>query len=314
MRGGEHMGHRRRTIAALAIVVLAGCSCGTEADSAGETPASGAAATEYPLPFGLEQVQGTVAVARPVVAEQVTAVFDGQPVGATSLRAAYRVTGSPSEAMAAWSEQFAELGFGEIMVSTPSMHESDGPLPWLALTTYSVGTAAMSSANAELWSTTGDPLLLIEVDRSPDAVSVPVDAPELPELPKAPAPMPMTAATQSDTVFGPQGAEVHLPSGAEQVMPSVPSVSGTYGEVVMLSTDDPLATVRALVQEAYDRNEAQLQHEPGSIDGPHEGELGGSTTVTAEFNSGSGGWGFRVLASQAPDDDLASVWIRTYAD
>jgi len=304
------MGHRRRVIAALVCVVLAGCSSGTEVDSAGEAPTSGAAATEYPLPFGLEQVQGTVAVAPPVVAEQITGTFNGEPIQVTSLRAAYQVTGSPQEVMAAWLDQFAELGLGELSVTTASMQASTAPLPWLQLSTY----APKSYANAELWSTTGEPILLIEVDLSPDTESVPAAPPELPELPIAPAPVPPALAAQGDTIFGAQGAEVHLPSEAEQVMPSVPSMSGTDGEVVMLRTDDPLATVSALVQEAYDFNEARPQHERGSIDGPHEGELDGSTTVTARFNSGSGGWGFTVLASQAPGDDVASVWVRTGAD
>lgn len=31
-------------------------------------------------------------------------------------------------------------------------------------------------------------------------------------------------------------------------------------------------------------------------------------------SSGAGGWGFSVLASQAPEDELASVWVRTGAD
>lgn len=304
------MSRRRCAISALAIVVLAGCSSGTEVDSAGEAPTSGAAAAEYPLPFNLEQVQGTVAVASPVVAEQVSGTLNGEPIRVVSLRAAYQVTGSPQEVMAAWSAQFAELGIGEISVTTAAMQASSAPLPWLELSAY----ATKSSANAELWSTTGEPILLIEVDHSSDTESVPASAPELPELPTAPAPVPTSLASQGDTIFGAQGAEVHLPSGAKQVMPGVPSISGTDGDVVMLTTDDPLATVSALVQEAYDFNEAQPQHETGSIDGPHEGELDGSATVTSWFNSGSGGWGFTVLASQGPDDDLASVWIRSNAD
>lgn len=307
---------RKLAVARLVFVALAGavaaCSSGTEVETDGGESTDEAVA-EYALPFGLDQVEGTVPVARPVVAEQVTALYDGQPVNATSLRAAYRVTGSPQEVIAAWSEQFAELGIGEIAVTTPSMHESDAPLPWIELSAYSPGPA-ISSTEAELWATNGEPLLLIEVDLPADAVPVAVAVPELPDLPTAPAPMSMALASSGDEVFGPQGAEVHLPSGATQVMPSVPSLSGTDGEVVMLRTDDPLGTVEALVQEAYDFNEAQPQHERGSIDGPHESDLDGSTTVTARFNSGSGGWGFTVLASQAPDDDLASVWVRTYAD
>jgi hypothetical protein len=292
------------------MVVLTGCNSGTVVESADEASAGGAAETEYSLPFGLEQVKGTVPVARPVVAEQSPTTYNGEPIRWTSLRAAYNVTGSPQEAMAAWSAQFAELGIGEVSVSTPSMHESDGPLPWLALS----ANGQQSYANAELWSTTDEPILLIEVDLPPDIQSVPASPPELPELPAAPAPMPTAIARNGDTVFGPHGAEVHLPTGSEQVMPSVPSKSGTDGEVVILTTDDPMATVRALVKEAYDFNEAQPQHEPGSIDGPHEGEFEGAKTVTAGFDSGAGGWGFTVLASQGPDDERASVWVRTYAD
>lgn len=307
------MRHRRGAIALLAFVVVAGCGSGTIVDSAGEVPTSGAVAREFPLLFGLQQVKGTAAVARPVVAEHVPALFAGQPVQATGLRAAYWVTGSPQEVMTAWLEQFAELGFGDIEVTTPSMLESSGPVPWLRFSTYSVG-ADGSYANAELWSTDADPLLLIEIDRSDDTVSVPVDTPEMPELPTAPAPVPVSLVSEGDAVFGSEGAEVHLTSGAEQVMPSVPSISGTYGEVVMLTTDDPRETVRAMVEEAYDHNEAQPEHEPGWIDGPREGELDGSMTVTAGFNSGSGGWGFAVLASKAADDEVASVWVRAYAD
>lgn len=305
------MSRRLVTLAALAALVLAGCSSGTNVDGAAETPAR--ATAEYPLPFGLEQVEGTTAVARPAVAEQVTSLYNGQPAKATSLRAAYRVTGSPQKVVTAWSEQFADLGFGDIEITTPSMLESDGPSPWLELSAYSNGPPA-SYANAELWSTDAEPLLLIEIDHSPDTASRFVAAPEIPPLPAEPAPVPAALVSEGDAVFGPEGAEVHLPPGAEQVMPRVPSVSGTFGEVVMLTTDDPRTAVQAMVQAAYDHNEAQPQHEPGSIDGPHETVVDGSMTITAEFNSGPGGWGFSVVASHTSDDDLASVWIRTYAD
>lgn len=292
---------------------LAGCSSGTEVESVQDTPTDDGAPTQYALPFGLEQVEGTTAVARPVVAEQPHGrTPDSAP--AIGLRAAYRVTGSPQDVMASWAEQFAELGLGDVTYLTPSMLESDGPDPWLELSTYSLGSYG-NYANAELWSTAAEPLVLIEIDRSPDVVAAPVDAPDLPALPDAPAPVPMptTLASSGDAAFGPQGAEVHLPPGAEQVMPSVPSISGTDGEVVMLTTDDPLGTVRTMVQAAYDWNEAQPA-EPGSIEGPHQGEVDGSMTVAAEFSSGPGGWGFSVLASEGPDDELASVWVRTYAD
>jgi hypothetical protein len=308
---------RKSVVVGLAFVALSGgvsgCGDRTEVDSIADTPAEEAPATQYDLPFGLDQVEGTAAVARPVVAEQPPGrTPDSAP--AIGLRAAYRVTGSPQEVMTSWSEQFAELGLGDVTYLTPSMLESDGPDPWLELSTYSLGSYG-NHANAELWSTTAGPLLLIEIDRSPDVVAVPVDAPDLPTLPDAPAPVPMptTLASGGEAAFGPPGAEVDLPPGAEQVMPSVPSISGTGGEVVMLTTDDPLGTVRSLVQEAYDWNEAQPA-EPGSIEGPHAGEVDGSTTAAAEFSSGAGGWGFSVLASQAPEDELASVWVRTYAD
>lgn len=299
----------------VASVVLAGavaaCSSGTAVEGEGGV-STGELAAEYALPFGLAQVEGTVPVARPAVAEQVTSLFNGEPVNSTSLRAAYWVTGSPREVMATWSEQFAELGVAEIAVTMPPPNESTVPTPWMELSAHSSGPAS-SSVEAELWATSDEPLLLVEVDLAPDAVPVPVATSELPELPAAPTPISVALASEGDEVFGPRGAEVHLPTGATQVMPDVPSVSGTDGDVVMLRTADPLGTVQALVQEAYDFNEARPQHEPGWIDGPHEGELDGSTTVAARFSSGSGGWGFTVLASQAPED-LASVWVRTHAD
>ena len=75
-----------------------------------------------------------------------------------------------------------------------------------------------------------------------------------------------------------------------------------------------IATVTAMAQGAYDRNEAQVDGEPGSLDGPHVAELDGSTAVSARFSSGIGGWGFEALASQGPGDGPASVWVRTSAD
>ncbi len=307
------MSRRRASFAILAIVVLAGCGSDTMVDGAGEAPPSKPEVLVYPLPFGLQQVEGTSALARPVVAELAPRDLPGPQAQVISLRAAYRVTGSPEAVMTLWSEQFAELGIGGIRVTTPSMRESDGPDPWLELSTSSLGSY-WSHGSAELWSTEEEPLLLIEVDRQSDLAPQAVEVPDMPELPLGPAPIPVALVSEGDALFGPQGGEIHLPPGAQQVMPSVPSISGTDGEVVMLTTDDPIATVTAIAQGAYDRNEAQVDGEPGSLDGPHVVELDGSTAVSARFSSGIGGWGFEVLASQGPGDDPASVWVRTSAD
>jgi hypothetical protein len=311
----------RHVFAVVALAVLA--SCGSPEDSADEpdgTQGPGAApSSAFDLPLGLEQVDGTDAVAAPVVAEQTTLLYQGEPVRSLSVRAAYWVTGDPGSVLAGWAEQLGDLGVGEVgFGQTESGQQQPGmpEYPWAEVGAhhFTMDGPGPGSARVQLWSTTAAPLLLVEVDRHLGEDPVPGAVPDVPPLAPAPPGIPAGAVPPGGVLFTEQGAAIHLPADARAVTPTVPTMAGTGGNTVVLVTEDPEATARAMVQEGFDINEAAPQHEPGTITGPEVAELDGATTVTAGFNSGSGGWTMQAVASKDPEAELGTVWVSTAAD
>lgn len=307
----------RQVIAVVAFATLA--ACGSPEDGADDADVpddqSAASASTFELALGLEQVEGTDAVAAPVVAEQTTLLYKGEPVRSLSVRAAYWVTGDPGPVLAGWAEQLGDLGLGEVRFGqTEGQQQPQYPWAEVGAQHFTMDGPGPGSARVQLWSTTADPLLLVSVDRHLGQDPVPGPVADVPTLAPEPAGIPADVVQPGGVLFTEQGTAIHLPDEARAVTPTVPTMAGTGGNTVVLVTEDPEATAAAMVQEGFDINEAAPQHEPGTILGPEVAELDGATTVTAGFNSGSGGWTMGAVASKDADAELGTVWVSTGAD
>lgn len=311
---------------ALALIAALVGGCGDPATSTGSDPTSVSSTTvaaDHDLPFGLEQVDGTEAVAAPVMAETVPVIYDGRPVRSQSLRVAYRVTGDPGSVMRAWYEQFETLGIGQVSGLAGEPREGPPLRPWAEVTawTFDPNGPGAGYAAADLWNVEGGPLLFISVDRNigaeaPNGSSVPsvTDGGGPSPLPDPPPALPARIVGDGEVLFTEQGAAIRLPAGATAVTPTIPIEGGTGGNLVVLVTEDIVATARWIVEEGNRINESAEQHEIGTITGPEVGELHGAQTVTAGFNSGPGGWMVDITGSKAPGAARGVLWVRTAAD
>lgn len=299
--------------------MLVAGGCGDPVDTGGPAPTVEEESAAFDLPFGLLQVDGTEAASAPVVVETTTGTYDGKPVDSTSLNVAYWVTGDPEQVLREWADQLAELDLGEVSWTTPDMHESDAPLPWVALAAYSYHPdgPGPGSASVELWNTEDEPLLLVGVGVNSDVEPtepVPTTGPNAPErIPTAPAPITATPAAAGGVLFS-EGADIMVPEGATAVTPTVPTQGGTGGNTVVVEAADIEAVARWIVEEGNRINESAEQHEPGQIIGPAVGNTNGAETVTASFNSGSGGWTVNIVGSKAAGAEVGTLWIETSAD
>ena len=253
----------------------------------------------YPLPFGLEQVEGTTPVGRPAVFHAY--FYDGTELPAvTMLRAAYWVTDDdPRAAFDAWVAQLDRLAVGEVHVTDAT----GGPGLWRNAT----GLAGADFVQIDLWSTTTDPILLVYVHRS-DA------APRAPAItanggtPEPPEPVEATPDRgEGDELFTEQDDVIHIPPGV-RMLATIPTQAGTGGSTSVLAAEDGEAAVAAMLDEAVSQSRFR------DAVGPMVSERDGTRVVYASFSIPAGGWSFTAVAVEAPDDEHATVYVTSAAD
>lgn len=276
--------------AVIAAVLVLSAACGFDGEPSGVSAGSG---RSYDLPYGITAPEGSVAVGRP-------AHYDTED--GSRLIAAYRIVADdPAAVMQAWIDQFerSELRLGEVSAGRGGGGPHD---PWLW-----AGGDDGDHLDVQLWSTEGDPVLLVEVSQRDGSATetvggAAVDAGDEPDSSLA-----WEERTGGDTLFSEQGDTIHLPDGATAEMPTVPIFAGTGGSFSVFSAPDAEAAVKALLDEAGERSSY------GEVSGPHRRD-DGPAVVTGDFVIMAGGWSFDVVAIQAADDDLATVYVTSAAD
>lgn len=299
------------SVAMALTVLVSGAACGSDdgrlrsADVVEEEPA-----VVHPLPFGLEQVEGTEPIARPLVFEHVPVFYDEQPVPADALRIAYRVTSDdPGAVLRRWADQLVSLELGDVRILAM---DSPSHGPWASARTYADWDRAGPGpgyGQVELWATQADPILLVTVDRhlgvEPVASAI-VEVATLPPPPtlrvaaKPPAP--------GDELFVEQTNPIHLPASARALMPTIPTDGGTGGSTSLLMAADEEAVVAEMLAEAVTYSDFH------DVQGPEVEEQDGWRVTTGSFVIPAGGWAFRVVAARGPDDAEAVLWVQSWAD
>jgi hypothetical protein len=280
-------------------VLLTAPACGD--DDATESTAS---AASHPLPFGLQQVEGTIPIGRPAVHRDALIEYGGTPIHGTKLHAAYRVTDDQQAALQAWVEQVAALGTLHRIQTNPYGAfglSNDGALGYVEY------------LDLQVWATDDGPILLVGMERSdelPPADGVPTEVVDTggvdvggPEALGAPS-----NRGPGDDLFEEQGTTIHLPDGTHDLMPTLPTQSGTGGSTSILAAADAGAAIQALL------DEADAASDQGDTTGPTESEYEGVRVVTASYEIPAGGWGFDVVAVQGPDDEEATLFVTSSAD
>jgi hypothetical protein len=288
---------------ALAALATSAVACG-DGDGAGTAQPTGSpvetAAAE--LPFGLVQIEGTAPVGRPVVYDDEPDVEEGEAVAVTSLQAAYRVTdGDPVAVFRAWVDQLDVLALDEM-----SVYAGVGPgEPWIQ-----ASGSGRDYADLQLWVTGGEPILLVDLNSEGDAApggDVAVD--DTAGDPPAPSSVVDDAERSAgDELFAEQGDVMHLPQDTRALMPTLPTFGGTGGSTSVLTAEDGEAAVRALLDEARGHDA------DGEVSGPDVDDVDGTRIVRGGFVITAGGWGFDVVAVEAPGDGGATVYVVSYAD
>lgn len=295
-----------RVVALLAVVIVSGASC--EASTRGATVPSGAQ-VEYSLPFGLQPVAGTSAVARPAVYDLVGLEFEGQPVKMSTLRAAYVVNGDdPVAVFREWVNQLQTLPLADVSVR-PGSAEVGQWLQAQAFGDFRADEPPAGSADLQLWVTEDAPVLLVNISLRPGAEATGSASPPGWSAPPRPtAEVESGTARTGDVLFTEQGADVHLPEGSRALMPTLPTAAGTGGSTSVLAADDGEAAVQAVL------SEAQPLSDFGEVQGPTVSDRDGMQVVTASFNISAGGWGFHAVSVRGSEDENASVYITSAAD
>ncbi len=163
--------------------------------------------------------------------------------------------------------------------------------------------------DVQLWATDGDPVLLVSLDRglavAPRNPTVVDDAGEPPE---PPSDVDGRRRTAGDRLFEEQGTEMHLPDATWSLMPTLPTFGGTGGSTSVIAAEDADAAVRALL------DEAQASSDYGEVTEPEATDADGMRVIQAAFVISAGGWGFHVVAVEAPGDPYATLYITSAAD
>jgi len=312
------VGKTHRLAAALAVSALLGIAVACTSETNDTNADSDRTATNeedflkvYPLPFGLEHVEGTTAIGRPAVYDSIVLEYDGIPVEGRILKAAFRVDAKdPGAVLREWVDQINELGVGEVSIRAGGGPDSGaGPeTPWLQADFYD-GEVAGNGADLQLWTTGEAPVLLVSVtfvepggtpDLSIDDDAEGVAAPE--------SVVDDSDRVEGDVLFSEQGDAIHLPDRSRSLMPTIPTFGGTGGSTSVLSAADGAAAVQDLIDEADATTPA------GDVTAPMTTVLDGIDVVNASFNISAGGWGFSVVAVQGPDDPAATLHVVSYAD
>lgn len=305
-RRGSLTGVRRCAVVALSVVlVAASASCG---DPASTRESSVTSVESVDLPFGLTVVDGTEPIGRPAVVDEPAFSYNGQPVDARRLRAAFWVTArDPVAVVHAWVEQLDQLALDQVTIR----RSLAGPEHWIDVTG---GTAFVPDepsgdrADLELWATSRGPVLLVSIDRIRGEPRQPVVTDELGDAPEPSATVEQSERSEGDVLLTEQGDTLHLPEGSRSLMPTIPTSGGTGGSTSVLAAPDPVDAVVALL------DEAAAVTENGETTGPTESTVDGVDVVTGSFVITAGGWEFRVVAARAPDDDAATVYVTSAAD
>lgn len=295
-------------VALLVAVALAGC--GSDPAPVRTEQAGRGDVESHPLPFGIERVNGTEPVGRPLVFDDVFLVYDGVPVPARALRAAYRVRGDPEDVLRAWAEQLASVGVGNVRVRTG---DSDPPehSAWAEISAWEGSTSGPGPgwASVELWATSEDPILLVSIDRHHGIEAVASEvvdpggslgSPRVRVDARPPAP--------GEPLFDEQGDVVHVPEGARALMPMLPTIRGTGGSISMLAATDEAAVIQRMLDEAVAQNE---YHEVGPIEVEEQGDL---IVTKGRFVVPAGGWDLQIVAVRAPGEPDAVLWVQSAAD
>ena len=302
----------RRPLVVLLAAALASAACGSDPAPvrADQVQEEADQAPRPPLPFGLQQVDGTEPVGWPLVFDHVELVYDGEPVPARALRAAYRVTvDDPESVVRAWAEQLVELSLGDVRI-TPAESPTHGP--WVEVGTYHEWDPAgpgPGHARVGLWATDDEPILLVTVSRhhgiDGEAGELVADPPVPPEPePQAAGPAPAVG----ELLFSEQGDTVHVPEGARVLLPVIPTVGGTGGSTSLLVTDDETAVIQRML------DEAAAQSDFGEVRGPQVEDQDGTQVTTAGYSIPAGGWTFEVIALRTPEHPEALLWVQSWAD
>jgi len=295
---------------ALTVSVLMGttlaCTSTTERTEAGGDPSAAidvGFADAYPLPFGLEHVEGTTSIGRRAVYEDATVIYGGQPGSLRILRAAYRVDGKdPLGVFRDWVDQLDRVGLGEVTVRAGQGARS----PWLqaqGLGSTKDISGLGNTADLELWTADDTPVLFVRLALSaPDAVAGAVE--DDAGTPDPPEPVVDEAVRSGGDVLFTEGDDVvHLPARTRSLTATFPTVRGMEGTTSVIAAEDGAATVRDLLDEAL------VLHSGGEVSAPVTTEIDGATVIEASFFIGGGGWSLTVVAVQGPDDPAATLYV-----
>jgi len=301
---------RSTGILLLLALVIAASGCAEDDPQERVTSEEQGTLPKYPLPFGLEQVDGTEPIGRPLTFDDVFLVYDGVPVPASALRVAYRVTGDPEAVLREWAEQLASVGVGDVRVRTG---DSDPPehAAWAEISAWESSTPGPGPgwASVELWATSEEPILLVSIDRHHGVDAVPSDVvdpgrslgePRIRVDARPPEP--------GEPLFDEQGDVVHVPEGARALMPMLPTIRGTGGSTTLLAAADEEAVIQRMLDEAVAQNDF---HEVSPVEVE---EQDGVVVTTGHFVVPAGGWDLRIVAVRVPGEPDAMLWVQSAAD
>lgn len=259
------------------------------------------------LPFSLKQVAGTTPVGRPAIYDGATVLFNGKPVVMSQLVVAYRITsGEPEAAFRQWLAQLATLRLGKM-----ELQVGGGTGQWLRASAYGPDQPDQPPtgwAELALWRTGDEPYLLLTVAQRADAP--PAAAATPPSVPTGQPPPAVQGGRRQagDVLFVEQRQAMHLPAGTRDLMPTLPTPSGTGGSTSVLAAGDAEAATRALLDEARSLSPG------GEVRGPTTTTQEGVQIIETSFDIAAGGWGFRVVSARGADDDFATLWVTSSAD
>lgn len=245
-----------------------------------------------PLPYDLEQVEGTVAVGRPLVSDE-----------GIGLRAVYRVADAdPIAVFGAWLDRAATLTGEQLQVVPWTCDLDEGPpARWCGVT---------QGATVELWMTEEDPLLLVRASRptqEPARGRLERDpsgpAGVVGELEPGRAPterLPWVLPAEGEVLVEEQGSALRLPPGTTAL---TPRVNDRLSSVVLFAAVDADAALADLVRQAR-----RFDGGP-EITGPERSVVDGVTYHRARFSVPAGGPSFTIDAIRAPGDPVATFYV-----
>ncbi len=303
----------RGLAAAVTVLALAGCGGESTDVTTDDQPGSRSEAPVVALPFGLEQVEGTRPIGRPVVYEQTAFNVNDQAVPTRSLRAAFRVTGDPGDVFERWIAQLSRLRLGEVALRPETCGGGSVDGLMCSLSVYAPPTPegiGGDTVGLQMWATDDLPVLLVWASRRSDPGPETVVGGEFRGPTAVSSPTISWEDLEDPVLFVEQGSSIDVPDGAERLMPTIPVSAGTGGSYSVLSTDDAEGAIAALLSAARSSRSGEY----AQVDGPTRSTVDGLTAVAASFNIPAGGWGFSAIAVEGEGDDLATLYVETYAD